>query len=235
MNPNSSCIDRINLLPDWYVREELRRRSLRRQILLAVIMAVGMIVLRSTQSHELSEKSLYHAELRQQITDAQEKVTEMVKLQQEREQLNHQYRIYRELAQPVTFSQITGTIASHLPETICLRELSASVKEERIEIKPPADEKRKRNSRVVALKTKPVIQTRPIVAIQIEGSAPSNVDVANLVGKLASNRLFQNVKMIHSEQGKIGNAITRDFRIMMEVRLDRTYVPMAREEVAHVD
>lgn len=235
MNKTLHESDRINFLPDWYVQADRRRRASRRQIFLAAIMIAGMVLLHSNQAYHVNELSTYYGTLRHQIDTTQEQVTEMVKLQRARDQLGKQYSIYQELAQPVSISQIVGTLAHLVPQTICLHELRATVDRVRVE-NPISDEAQtKGKSRRAALKEQSVVRTRPVVALRLKGSAPSNVDIANLVGKLASSNLFRNVKMIHSEQGRIGNAITRDFQLMMEVRLDCNYLNRTVEEVAHVD
>jgi hypothetical protein len=61
--------------------------------------------------------------------------------------------------------------------------------------------------------------------------------VADFVGRLSDYPLFSNVKMLYSRAVVAGELQAREFRIELEVPLDRDYRMAAapRLEVAHAD
>jgi hypothetical protein len=83
----------------------------------------------------------------------------------------------------------------------------------------------------------------PVCDIQVEGRAPSNVEIADFVAALAESGLFGNVKMVQSRQIEQGRLLVREFRLTMRVPLDVDYQPMdqwqasaeSAGEVTHAD
>jgi hypothetical protein len=66
------------------------------------------------------------------------------------------------------------------------------------------------------------------------GLAPSDVEVADFVGRLSDSPLFTSVKMGYSRAAQAGKLRARQFSIDLEVPLDREYRP-AGKEVADAD
>ncbi len=226
--------DQINFLPDWYVQAERSRASRRRQIVLIAVMVAGMAFLWVITTHRKSQLSEYLAALEDQIATAEGQITEVMKLQNEKRSLARQVRIYRQIARPLNYSQISGTLAAYMPPEISLTELYAHT--EVIEQTRPAGDLRSGPANATRGKRNNTITTSyPVVVVEVEGSAPSNVDIANFVGRLAGSGLFRNVKMIHSRQGENADIITRRFKVAMEVPLNVIYHPPGVEEVAHAD
>ncbi len=223
--------DSVNFLPGWYVADRRRRAARKRQMVLAVVLigAMGMLWHQSRQQAE--QLSLYRDSLAAQLQAAEGQITEMVKLQQARAELSRQVNIYRQLALPINFSQVSGTVAALTPEDVFLEELEVrteQLREKRVVAVANADRRgRRRNA-----KPQTIVETRTIITVDIRGIAPSDVAIANFVGQLAACDLFQNVKMVYSRQGKIGNAITRQFYISMHIPLDKDYEPREAQEVA---
>ncbi len=233
--------DQVDFLPDWYRQAQHRRASLRRQIVLLSIMAVSMALLAITihrSNHKLRHETL-EGRL-QQIDLAQGRVNEMARLQKEKRVLASEVRIYRRLARPINYSEITGTLDMLRPDQISLTELH--VHTETIEMVQSADAPvpagatvRKKSSRKPGKKAKTVTISYPVVVIEAEGHAPSNIDIANFVGRLHGSGLFRSVKMANSREGDVDNIVTRQFRISMEVPLNVVYKKSSREEVVHAD
>lgn len=223
VNPN----DQINFLPEWYIQAQRQRAARRRQIVLIAMMMAGMAclwMLTNRRSHAMED---YLASLKSQITAANGQITEVGKLQEERKRLSRQVRIYRQIAQPITYSQITGTLAEHTPAAISLSELFAHT-----EI---VEEARGSETPHTKGRAKPRTVRYPVVVVEAQGSAPSNVDIANFVGRLAGSGLFRNVQMINSREGEVGKLSVRRFKVTMQVPLNVVYRQPVAEEVAHAD
>ena len=223
--------DSVNFLPGWYVADRRRGAARKRQMLLAAVMIGAMAMLWHQSRQQTEQLSLYRDSLAAQLQAAEGQITEMVKLQKARAELSRQVNIYRQLALPINYSQVSGTVAALTPDDVFLDELEVrteQLREKRVVGVSNADRGgRKRNA-----KPQTIVETRTIITVDIRGIAPNDVAIANFVGQLAASDLFQNVKMVYSRQGKIGNAITREFYISMHIPLDKDYEPRAAQEVA---
>ena len=221
---STAIYQQINFVPDWYVQKRQRRASLKRQGMLIVLMVVGMAGLWAIGHQRVSGLSEYRNSLQAQLNAAEFQMTEVAKLQSAKATLTEQIRIYREIARPITFGQMVATIGALTPEPVFLVTVKAKTEEStRRRVIPGGGE----NGR-----DKTVVDKFQTIHVELEGVAPSNVEIANYIGQLAGNGLFRNVKMEFSREGEIENALTREFRISMEVPLDRPYIFEATEEVA---
>ncbi len=220
--------DQVNFLPDWYVQHERRRIQSHRLItVLAMLMLVAatLVGLTYKQRNQLQN---YHAALQQQIAAAEGQLTEVSKLQNARTELVRQVKTYRRLARPLNVSQVNEAITALAPESVYLTQLRLGTANRQKRVAVPGQ---------VDANGKPVYvdESYGLYQIVIQGVAPSDVQIANFVGQLAGSGLFRDVQMAHSRAGKIDNAITREFRIHMNVPLDRKYEFVAvAEEVGDV-
>lgn len=213
--------EQVNFLPEWYIQDRMHRRKVCRYIVLVAMMVVGMGILWSMTNHRYSEMKNYYASLQSEIVEAKGKITEVDKLQAARSELSQQIRIYKKLVLPVTYSQIVGTLSVLMPNEISLSELYVHN-----ESLTKVDHRAKSDGVVQKSKKKKY----PAVVLEMEGNAPSNVVIANFVGKLAGSDFYRNVKMVFSTEGRVGDSITRQFRITMEVPLDVEYRNIGMEE-----
>lgn len=212
----------INFVPDWYVSARRRRRNFGRQtaVLTALVLVLSVFVIQNWR--ERDALALYHGSLVERLQSTQGQITEVGKLLRARAELSRQLKIHRKLHQPVSYSQITGTLAHLMPQSVTLRSLEVRTEQVTVTAKAAAPAKGRNGAR-------PATQTYPVVTVEIEGIAPSDGEVANFIGALSSAGLFDNVKMIYARQGTHQNLIVRQFRIRLEVPLDREYQPRHTE------
>jgi len=219
----------INFLPDWYQRQQRARRSRHRQILLAGVLLFGVVLVYNGLRTQYNDLHHYRQALRQQVQATQGQLSEVAKLQTVRGRLTDQLRLHQKLSRPVNLTRLLNTIAHLTPQSVTLESLTTeAVERENRRVVKPGDP---------ASGRKPVIETEKftVYEISLKGHAPGNVDIANFVGALAQTGLFRNVKMVYAREGRIRDAVTRAFRIDMEVPLDRPYEPLPVEEMAHVE
>lgn len=227
MNPSTPR--EINFLPDWYLRQRISRARTKRQFVLVMLMLVGMAALWLMTNEQRGQLVLYRNAIQQQAMAAENQLLEVNKLQNAKADLSQQVRLYQKLARPISFSQIDAAIGALTPDSIFLSDLNLAITSQ-TRTRVVKDESLPKGAKPAT-----VSESYPVIRIELEGHAPTNVDIANYIGKLAGCNLFRNVKMVYSREGKIGNALTRQFQLNMEVMLDRTYRVESGEEVAHVD
>jgi len=219
----------VDFLPAWYVEREGRRRCGHRVTAMLAVLIVGVAVL-AVQAWAARSKvqDLYHHK-QELLEKTRRQVTEARKLRLSLTNLQKELRVHRLLHQPINFSQITGTLAAVTPDAIALTGLAMEV--EQITITRPAPPSTAAEKKAGAKKDV-IREQRPVVAIVIDGLAPSDVDIANFIGRLAESNVFENVKMVYSRQGRREALVTREFQLRMEVRLDVRYLDQAEGEIA---
>lgn len=225
----------VNFLPDWYTRKQRLRLSKKRQAALLMLMVAGMAVLTVQTWRERAELRSERNRVRDLLSEANNVILEVQKLTTQRGQLEREVEIHRELYQPINYSQVTGTLAALTPESITFRALEVQTQQVTSTRKMTAAEleaaKKAQANRRGAVKDT-VASTRSMIVIDLVGLAPSDVELANFIGQLASSKVFENVKMVFSKQGELEGRLTREFKIRMEIPLDRRYVDRAAQEVA---
>jgi len=223
--PTSRLYTDVNFLPDWYVQAQSRKNSLQRSAGLSIVVIVCMVALLGQTWHTQSELRQYHEELQHRLASTRMQVTEATKLRAAKSELQQQLRVHRQLHKPINYSQILGTLTSLMPPTIALTETEINTESVTVtRTLKPSDPRYAEARKKHRGKGEPTVsKTHQVISLQIEGVAPSDSDIANFIGALAASRLFENVKMIYSKKGTHGELITRNFRMRMQVPLNRAY------------
>lgn len=228
----------VNFLPASYTRRQKLRSSKKRQAALAILMIAGMAILTVQTWRERAELQAHHDEQKTALVTTKQTITEVEKLHNDKAELSELVAIHRELYQPINYSQVTGTLGSLTPASIVLRGVGVETQKITTTRKMSEAEyeaaKKAAGSRRGKVKNT-VATTRSVITVDLAGLAPSDVDVANFIGELAASNVFQNVKMVFSREGEWEGRVTREFRIKMEVPLDRLYVGPDAQEVADAD
>ena len=217
----------VNFLPASYALAEQRRRIVQRQLVLSVLVVAGLMamVMQTWSNHR--HLALYHQSLAEQAATMQKQVTEATKLQQARAELSRQLEVQRQLHQPISYSQITGTLAALTPDTISLRLLQVST--EKTVIKPATPKPGKRGAKVAEQKP----EVRYAVQLEVEGYAPSDDDIATMLARLNTSGVFEQIKMLYSKQSERRGVTVRQFMVRMQVPLDREYQAAGEVADAH--
>jgi Tfp pilus assembly protein PilN len=219
-------VNHIDFLPPSYHEQRAGRGLARRRwvlIALTLLALTGWAVARHKQSSDLAWRA---SALESQAQTTQQKRGEMEKLRTEQKALLYQQKVQRQISQSVAVSQAIATLGRQLPDSAGLTSLLVTA--HRPPPKPledPDDKKAKR-----AAKKKPDAQDEvppDYLAIEVQGLAPDDVTVANLVNTMSEHPLFEKVTMNFSRVDTRGDLISRRFQISAEVPLDRRYIPMA--------
>lgn len=228
-------MNHIDFLPSSYHEQRAGRGLARRRwvlIALTTLTLAGWAVVRHKQSSDLAWRA---AAIESQAKTTQQKRSEMEKLRAERKALLYQQKVQRQIGQPVAVSQAIASLGRQLPDSAGLTGLLVTA--HRPPPKPledPDDKKAKRPA-----KNKSDTKDTPppdYLAIEVQGLAPDDITVANLVNTMSEHPLFEKVKMNFSRVDTRGEWISRRFQITAEVPLDRRYIPTATSAgVSHED
>lgn len=217
----------INFLPGWYAGRAVSQRRRRRMLILGGVMVLAMawawIGLRGTAS----DLALQRAALEQREVAAQAQARHLAELQAQRQALLERVERYEQVVRPIDLHHVNAVLSTLTPEAVFLRGLSSEVVARKRKLS------RKEKAAAEASGEKPKSRTVRTLLIELDGTAPSNLEIANYVGRLSAASLFENVQMIQAHEGRVGESTTRQFKIAMEVPLDRRYRFVDREGVGN--
>jgi Tfp pilus assembly protein PilN len=221
---NGQLYQHINFLPAVYLQQRLRRAARLRQGALLSAMILGIAVGVAQTWNYRRALTHQHQTMLDLLATTKAQLTEVDKLEQARTTLARQIEIHRELHQPINYTELLGTLAAHTPEAVSLRRLV--VANEKVAVSRPATAEDAAKARAAGLKApKTVTDSQWITRVELDGVAPSDIEVANFIGAVAGSRLFQNVKLTFSRQGVVRRTACREFQVRMEVPLDCQYRP----------
>lgn len=218
--------EQINFLPPWYVQRLNNRRWIERKIAITVLFVAIICSIGFVTHNQQSHLQRHLSALEGQVIAAQGKLMEVSKLQAAEQELERSLRIYRQLARPISFHHVNSTIAALTPSNIYLSELDARIVKAERDVPAPGEATKGGEPKMIT-------ETYEVIEIELRGSAPTNLLIANYVGQLAGSNLFRNVKMVKSRESEQEGAVVRQFEIQMQVPLDRTYrLQVSHQEVA---
>lgn len=218
----------INFLPPVFVEEQVRHHRVYREFVWVGVTLLVIVGWYASSRGSLDSLESYANALRDEATAVRDQVSEMEKLKIQQKSLLHQVKIQRELTQPINTTSVLATLAKLMSPSMALTSLEVQGTRP---VPAPAPPKLKEGE--VPPPPKPV--QRQILRLEFVGLAPSDVEVANFVGRLSDHPLFTNVKMIYSRATVVAELQAREFRIELEVPLDRDYKVAEGKEVALAD
>jgi hypothetical protein len=117
-------------------------------------------------------------------------------------------RIDEHLGSRVSALDILGELQSVVADRMSLTSLTVEALEVRVPVERPADASRGVVGRSAAQETKSTRRVR----LTITGVAPTDMDVANFIGQLASSPLFENIDMDYSRVVEYEGRMVREFQ-----------------------
>lgn len=227
-------MNEINFLPETFVRNRAAKKRRFGHVGIAVMVVAVLASWWFVEQRTLESIRSMELSLQRQVSQAQSELTEVQKLQAVKKVLVHQDRIRRELAQPISHTTLMEMIGQAMSSSITMTDLTMVAR--RAPLRAPGDAKVVKTN---ASTRSPAIEE--MLLIEFSGLAPNDVEIANLVGALSKHVVFSNVKMLYSRSVTTRGVIGREFRMEMQVPLDRDYRPhkdttlVKPQEVAHAN
>ena len=222
-------MNEIDFLPKTYVQQRAKHSRFYREMggIVAIALVIGGWHLSTRNS--LSHLQGYAQALEAQAMAAQTQKSEVLRLQKEQRELQETVRTQRKLVLPLNVNQVMAVLGTLMPKSMALTTLQIT------NPRPTPALKTDRRSEAVIAKA---AEVTPVMKIELVGLAPTDTDVADFVGRLSGSQMFSNVKMPFSHATQAGTLLAREFRIEMEIALDRDYKPAPGapgQEVANAD
>lgn len=206
----------INFVPDDYVQSsESRRANLMCLILFSVVMAAlggSFVAIKIRQRACSAEESLVNAKM----AKMEESIKQFEELQSRRQEMMRTALTTAELIEPVPRSVLLASLTNTLPPGVSLIKLDLTQKQNKSRA-PSAAAKPKYQA--TQGKPAPVADARVSeeqtveIHMDIEGIAPSDLQVAAYIEHLDSSILVEDVDLVESKEKKIDDTAFRQFKL----------------------
>jgi Tfp pilus assembly protein PilN len=200
----------LEFLPDWYPRALQRRRLLRLEAWMLLILLGGLCAWALLVNDNVKQARAELSSLQSQMskTDLElERLDDLLALQK---QWHVQDQIIARLGGYLEVSRLVGALDRAMPPNAALTELRIGTRDE---AHPPGPG--------LAGAARATIDT-PVerrVRIVLNGVAPSDVDLADLLARLTSEPLFEQVAMSYARDRVQAGHVLREFQITFSISL----------------
>ena len=218
-------MNQIDFLPESYRRQRSRRgRTARQAIALAVIAVVllGTAVALKTHTANLERTA---QRLEDTVDTERGSLGVLAMLERERESVQKQVELQRELMPAVSYSRVIAALTRSLPPEVAVRELvlrTVAPPPQQIETDAERETRLAQSARVKANGEKQVAQPH-LIGIEFRGVCPSDLAVATLIAELDGDPMFSRVTMRTSRAIERGGIRMREFSLTATVDLDRHF------------
>jgi len=224
----------IDFVPDDYVQSsESQRTNLMYLVLLGVVMAVlggSFATIKLSQRAFRAKGELVNTKMAQ----AKESIRQFEELQTKRKAMMKTALTTEELLEPVPRSVLLASLTNNLPPGVSLLRLSLVQKESK-QIRRIADPTNKyreaQAQKATAAQAKVSREQLLETHIDIEGIAPSDLQVAAYIEQLKSSRLLDNVALVESKEYKVEDIMFRQFKLTAMLKKD---IHLSNEDVARI-
>jgi Tfp pilus assembly protein PilN len=230
----------INFVPDDYVQSnESRRANLMCLVLFSVVIAAlagSCVMIKIRQRACRAEEALVNAKM----TRMQKAIAQFEQLQAKRKEMMKTALTTAELIEPVPRSILLASLTNNLPAGASLVKLDLVQKE------PPKTARAKPSPKAKyqgaqgqdsAAAAAPSREQLLETSMDIEGMAPSDLQVAAYIKSLGDSFLLTNVTLVESKETKVEDASFRRFKLKamlsQEVRLTQDDVDDIRARAEH--
>lgn len=225
----------INFVPDDYIQSnESRRANLMCLILFLVVMAAlggSFVTIRIRQRACVAEEALVNA----RMAKMEESIKQFEDLQTRRQEMMRTALTTAELLEPVPRSVLLASLTNTLPPGVSLIKLDLTQKQDSSRTQTTA----LKPTKYQAAQGKPVPEADSksspeksmLIQMDIEGIAPSDLQVAAYIEHLGRSVLLENVALVESKEKKIEDTAFRQFKLTAMLSRD---IHLTKEDIDEI-
>ncbi|MCP4612034.1 MAG: PilN domain-containing protein [Planctomycetes bacterium] len=226
----------INFVPDDYVQNT---ESSRTNLLYLVLFGVVMIALSGLfMTIKIRQRACGVREqlVNTKMTKIQEAIKKFEELQTKRGEMMRTALTTSQLIEPVPRSVLLASLTNNLPQGVSLLKLGLLQKESARALQSAPTSKYQSKQAKKAANAQQVSKERLLEThIDIEGVAPTDLQVAEYIGRLGNSSLLHNVALVESKEHDVKDGtMFRRFKLTAmlkkEVHLTRDDVKSIRDE-----
>jgi Tfp pilus assembly protein PilN len=222
----------INFVPDDYIQNnESRRTNLIYLILLVVVMAAlggSFITIKVRQRACRAKEELVNT----RMTKMNQAIQQFDELQVKKRAMMKTALTTAELLEPVPRSILLASLTNNLPSGVSLVNLTLLQKEPKNKNQPTVSSKyQAAQSDNTTGQSKLSPEQMLDTFIEIEGMAPSDLQVASYIERLSNSTLMHNVALVESKEHKIDESTFRQFKLTAMLKND---VHLTKDDVESI-
>ncbi|MCK4752954.1 MAG: PilN domain-containing protein [Planctomycetes bacterium] len=225
----------MNFVPEDYIRNsEFRRTNLFYLVLFVVVMVAlsGSFATIKMRQRALDEKERI---VNEKMIQTKEAIKQFEQLQEKRRVMMKTALVTADLLESVPRSVLLASLTNNLPSGVSLLQLKL------VQRKPKNSTARHKTasaSKYQSLQAqnaaRQVSQEKLLEThIDIEGIAPSNLEVASYIKKLSNSTLLDNVTLVESKEQKIDDMVFRQFKLTAMLKKDISLISEDVEKIKH--
>lgn len=223
----------INFVPDDYVQNT---ESSRTNLLYLVLFGIVMIALcGSFMTIKIRQRACGVKEklVNTKMTKIQEAIKKFEELQTKRGEMMRTALTTSQLIEPVPRSVLLATLTNNLPRGVSLLKLGLLQKEPGRSFQSAPTSKYQSKQAKKAANASQVSQERLLEThIDIEGVAPSDLQVAEYIGRMSNSSLLYNVALVESKEHEVEDGtMFRRFKLTAMLKKE---VHLTREDVKNI-
>ncbi len=199
-------MDTIDFLPERIRIQRARRKSLKRQVCLVVVVVVSLAVLGYVRQGMIGGAKAELVRLNAQIDHVNHQLALRSELERQTADLMIKKRIDDTLGSRVNALEVLAELERTLPESIFMTRLALEAVELRLPVAAAEDNAPSTGGR----QTKEKVVKR--VRLVFTGLAPSDVDLANFIAQMSAGRLFEDVSMGYAKNVEFHGRQVREFQ-----------------------
>jgi hypothetical protein len=212
----------INFVPDDYVQNNESRKT---NLVCLVLLLIVMIVLGSSfATIKIRQRSFRAKEklVNDKMTRIQQAIQQFEELQFKRKEMMKTALTTAELIEPVPRSVLLAALTNNLPSGVSLLKLNLIQKEPERVRQPKPTNRYRAASEASASGLQQKVSTEKLLEmhIDIEGMAPSDLQVAAYIERLSSSALLNSVALVESKEYLLKDTIFRRFKLRALLRED---------------
>lgn len=223
----------INFVPNDYIQQKqsTRANSLYLILLAAVLGGIGVTfsILKMRQRSVESELAALTAQMQQ----AKEQIAQLEELKAKNHTRMKVMMMTAALLEPVPRSILLASLTNNLPSGVSLMALKLEEKETKTITAAPAPRAKGKSAAkksATAEKTPPPAPESEVF-IELDGVAPSDIEVASYIANLSTSILLQDVQLIESREQMIDKFKYREFKLKARLAPD---IKLTKENVEQI-
>lgn len=224
----------INFVPDDYVQ---KRESMRANVMYLILFLVVMIGLGGTfmvlkvRQRAIANQS---AVVSIKMEKAKKDIAQLEDLQAKRKQMMKAALMTAELIEPTPRTVVLAELTNTLPSGVSLRNVKLLEKEVTAATAPAPKSNSYEQAKASADKAsgaaaspKPTVETN----IELEGLAPSDIQVAGYIAQLNNSILLDNVSLVLSKEFVRDEVAFREFKLTATLKKD---VHLSKQDIERI-
>lgn len=238
----------INFVPNDYIqqRQSSRANLMYLTLLAALLGGIGVTFSIIKMRQRVVGKEL--DEINAKMVQAKEQITQLEELKTKGKTMMKSMVMTAELLEPIPRSIVLACLTNNMPSGVSLLEVQLIEKENKVLVAPAANADKTAAAapagkpgakttqyQSAAAKTKknaaPETKTVLVSNLEIEGIAPSDIEVASFIASLSGSILLDSVELVQSKEQDIDGVKFRQFRLRTSLKPNLT---LTKDDISRI-